>query len=209
MKTIKNTKCAVETCFKMFGSKWKSNIIRECHVHGICTFSDFKAGISEITDAALGLQIRAMVADGLLQKKDGGYQLTEKSLDLFPILDELNRLAIGRGFSENENMAQTPIDVAQDLMGSKWVSRIVYVLHYRNPCRFNALLQTIEGISHKILKEKLLKMEADGLILRVDHSDKSLWVEYYLTKEGEEVYRIIKSMTDFCVKYHLLCPDEI
>ncbi|MDO5294793.1 MAG: helix-turn-helix domain-containing protein [bacterium] len=160
----------------MFANRWKPFIIYECHKHGICSFSDLKNAIEGISDTALNMQLKSMMEDNLVEKTLEGYKLTTKGIDLFPVLSSVYEFAIRNGYTgEKGNCA---ISYTKELIGSKWTSRILWILHNQSPTRFNELQKSIEGISHKVLKEKLNWLQQIGFVIREDHGTKSPWVDY-------------------------------
>ena len=67
----------------------------------------------------------------------------------------------------------------------KWVLLIIYRL-YQNALHFNELKKSLEGISPKVLSQKLKILERDGFISRTIHEDNVIRVEYALTNLGIE-----------------------
>jgi DNA-binding HxlR family transcriptional regulator len=69
-----------------------------------------------------------------------------------------------------------------DLVTSRWAVLIVGALD-DGPMRFGALRRRLDGISQKVLTEKLRDLEQEGLIDRTV-TDRPLAVEYRLTDVG-------------------------
>ena len=70
-------------------------------------------------------------------------------------------------------------------MADKWVLLILNVLE-EQPIHFNLLKKKIEGISPKVLSQKLKILERDGFISRTIHENNVIRVEYALTPLGLE-----------------------
>jgi DNA-binding HxlR family transcriptional regulator len=64
-----------------------------------------------------------------------------------------------------------------DRLGDKWALLILATLHDRR-LRFTELLNTIPGISQRMLSLTLRKLERDGLIIRTAHAEVPPRVEY-------------------------------
>lgn len=207
---ISNGKCGVETVFKMIGAKWKPWIIYLCHTERSCTFGRLKQAMSPISDGTLATQINVLIKDGLIEKKSvtdtwkNQYCITKKTEELFPVMMDL--VAFAKLYGVQTDEFESCLEYSRKLMGTKWKTRIIWLLHNTETIRFNELQNSIEGISHKMLAQQLMEMEKNQLLIRKDYQEKKPRVEYSLTMQGEEAYKIITGMTEFCVKYELIKP---
>lgn len=78
------------------------------------------------------------------------------------------------------------------LIGEKWVSLIIGALECK-VMRFGELKRVCEGISQKMLTQKLRKLERDGLIMRTLYADiLPIKVEYRLTELGKSLLPIVR-----------------
>ena len=89
-----------------------------------------------------------------------------------------------------------PSRFALDLISDKWTILIIEILAEK-PRRFLELQRAIGGISKKVLASTLKTLEKNGFILRCDHSDIMLKVEYSLTPLGESLSQIFMVLTDW------------
>ena len=89
-----------------------------------------------------------------------------------------------------------PVATAVSLIGGKWKLLIIRNLKER-PWRFNELQRDIEGISQKVLTDRLRQMIDDGLVYRHDYQEIPPKVEYGLTELGKEMLPIIDALADF------------
>jgi DNA-binding HxlR family transcriptional regulator len=79
---------------------------------------------------------------------------------------------------------------ALDVLGQKWVMRIVRVLGERTQ-RFCELQDALGGANSATLSQRLRLLEDEGLIDRVAVSETPPWVEYSLTSKGADLRRTI------------------
>lgn len=93
------------------------------------------------------------------------------------------------------------LDFAMEFIKGKWKSILLCSL-YRGPKRFLELQKSIEGLSQKVLNEKLKELENDGLIEKVVYAEVPPKVEYFLTNKGKELYEIISPLEDWSTKYY-------
>ena len=92
-----------------------------------------------------------------------------------------------------DELPDCPVATTVSLIGSKWKLLIMRNLLVR-PWRFNELQKSLDGISQKVLTDSLRSMEADGIITRTVYPEVPPRVEYALSKLGEAMRPIIKSM---------------
>ena len=72
-----------------------------------------------------------------------------------------------------------------DKFADKWVLLIIYRLNPESK-HFNELKKSLNGISPKVLSQKLKLLERDGFVSRTIHENKVIRVEYALTPFGVE-----------------------
>ncbi len=81
---------------------------------------------------------------------------------------------------------QAALDAVAVLSG-KWHPTVLIVLADRGPSGFNELLESVPGISGKVLTETLTALEDVDLVDRTVVSESPLRVEYALTPAGEDL----------------------
>jgi DNA-binding HxlR family transcriptional regulator len=88
--------CPVSVSLETFGDRWSLLIIRDLMVRGRHTFKEFQASPEGIATNILSGRLRMLEAEGILigeaDAADGrkvNYRLTEKGIDLAPVLLEL------------------------------------------------------------------------------------------------------------------------
>ena len=87
--------CPVETTLTLIGDKWKVLILRDL-MPGTKRFGELKKSVGNVSQKVLTAQLRAMEANGLVNRKVYAevpprveYSLTELGKSLKPILDSL------------------------------------------------------------------------------------------------------------------------
>ena len=83
-----------------------------------------------------------------------------------------------------------------ETLADKWVLLIMNGLE-QEPKHFNLLKKNIEGISPKVLSQKLKKLERDGFIQRKVIETSTLRVEYSLTEFGLDFARTAYQMKEW------------
>ena len=87
--------CPVETTLTLIGDKWKVLILRDL-MPGTKRFGELKKSVGNVSQKVLTAQLRAMEANGLVNRKVYAevpprveYSLTELGKSLKPILDSM------------------------------------------------------------------------------------------------------------------------
>jgi DNA-binding HxlR family transcriptional regulator len=88
---------------------------------------------------------------------------------------------------------ECPLSKCMAFIGGAWIPNIIWYLSDQ-PRRFSELKDDLQGISPKVLSDKLKKMESDGLVVRSVQPTTPPTVEYALTPLGKEFKPIIKSI---------------
>jgi DNA-binding HxlR family transcriptional regulator len=88
-----------------------------------------------------------------------------------------------------------PVQVRQtaDLLERRWQLSIIYAA-LTGAMRFNEFAQAVDGISPRMLAERLRDLEAAGLIERTVLPTSPPTVEYRLTARGERLAPVIEAM---------------
>ena len=108
---------------------------------------------------------------------------------------------------EIEQYVRTRVDSgtglpAIEIIGSKWLMRIMFHLCRRSPRRFGELKRRIRGISNAALAASLRTLQEYGLITRTEYDELPLRVEYSITEAGLELmkldYAIVQWEKTYC-----------
>lgn len=86
--------------------------------------------------------------------------------------------------------ATSPAVTALDVLGHKWVLRIIHSLGERTQ-RFCELQDALGGANSATLSQRLKLLEDEGLVERRAISAMPPWVEYSLTPKGTDLRRAI------------------
>lgn len=100
------------------------------------------------------------------------------------------------------------LDLAMDSIRGKWKAVILCHL-YEEPKRFLELQRITNGVSHKVLTEKLKELEEDNLIQKIVYDENPPKVEYKLTPMGRDLSTIIKEIEKWSLKYYSNIVKEI
>ena len=79
--------CSVARALEVVGERWSLLIVRDAFL-GISRFSDFQRSLG-IARNVLAQRLEHLVAEEVLEKRDGGYFLTRKGRELAPALHQL------------------------------------------------------------------------------------------------------------------------
>jgi DNA-binding HxlR family transcriptional regulator len=91
-------------------------------------------------------------------------------------------------------VAGCPIGSVVDIIFSRWTTPILFLLNERGRQRFNDLRGLVEGITAKVLTQRLRQLERDGLVTRTMHAEIPPRVEYEITDLGRSLAPVFASL---------------
>lgn len=104
----------------------------------------------------------------------------------------------GGGNSEVKGCA---MDSVLRVLWKEWTTHILWTLSTKGPTRFNHLNRLVDGISPKVLTDRLRQMETDGLIWREHVASIPPAVTYGLTEKGKDFDSVLKAFETVATKW--------
>ncbi|MEO9364094.1 MAG: helix-turn-helix domain-containing protein [Nitrososphaera sp.] len=92
-----------------------------------------------------------------------------------------------------------PIETTFKIIGKRWTVLIIREL-LRGTTQFNRFLENIEGITPKVLTERLRELQGHGIVRRRIVSDSPIRVEYGLTDLGKEFEPVLLAAASFSMR---------
>ncbi|MEG0384850.1 MAG: helix-turn-helix domain-containing protein [Solibacillus sp.] len=89
--------------------------------------------------------------------------------------------------------------LAIEFIGKRWTGIIIYQL-FEGPKRYYELLNAIDGISDRLLSERLKELELEGLLKKNIIAEAPKKVEYELTPPGYEFIDVFKAIMNWARK---------
>ncbi|HUN78762.1 MAG TPA: helix-turn-helix domain-containing protein [Solirubrobacteraceae bacterium] len=91
-----------------------------------------------------------------------------------------------------------PVEVRQtaDLLERRWQLSIIYAA-LSGAIRFSEFAEAVDGISPRMLSERLRDLEAAGLVQRTVLPTSPPTVEYRLTARGRRLQPLVEAMRDY------------
>ena len=98
---------------------------------------------------------------------------------------------------------------AIQLLGKRWTGLILDSL-LDGSRRFCELTATVEGLSDRVLSDRLRELESEGIIERMVYPQIPVRVEYRLTEKGHDLRPVVQSIHEWAQKWIELpqSPDE-
>jgi DNA-binding HxlR family transcriptional regulator len=109
---------------------------------------------------------------------------------------------------KNQKRSDCPISCSLDLWGDKWSLLIIRDLMFGKSTTYKDFLNAGEGIATNILSARLLALEENGFIEKVDNPGTKTRVFYKLTPKGIELFPILVEIYLWSEK-HLTIPPTI
>ncbi|MCX2485038.1 winged helix-turn-helix transcriptional regulator [Pedobacter sp. MR2016-24] len=93
----KRSECPISSSLDIWGDKWSLLIVRDLMFAKECTYGDFLKSEEKIATNILASRLQMLESAGVITKKDHPqskakvlYRLTEKGIDLLPLMIEIN-----------------------------------------------------------------------------------------------------------------------
>ncbi len=95
-----------------------------------------------------------------------------------------------------------PLECAASFLSKKWTLSILVTIGNFSTLRFNHILDRVEGISAKMLSDRLGELEKQKLLKRTVFFEKPPRVEYALTPKGAKLYQAIVPLMTWAEKHN-------
>ncbi len=100
----------------------------------------------------------------------------------------------------NNQEYSCPVEATLGVIGGKWKPLILWQLK-EETLRYNALQQTLPGISPRMLTKQLRELEKDGLVNRYMYPEIPPRVEYSLTDFGKTIIPVLESLAQWGIEF--------
>jgi DNA-binding HxlR family transcriptional regulator len=95
-----------------------------------------------------------------------------------------------------------PIQASLRILGKKWTLLILRDIGFRKIERFNRLLESVGGITARMLSMRLKELERTGFIECVENRRSPMIVRWTLTRKGRDTLPIMLSLLSFGSKWY-------
>lgn len=106
------------------------------------------------------------------------------------------------------NEADNPLHHMLGVLAGPWTIYMIWVLSTEGPMRFGALRRRIEGISTKVLTERLRLLEAEGFVTRHYEPTVPPQVTYSPTARIAELLPVLKTFCELSRKWYGETPTD-
>ena len=97
---------------------------------------------------------------------------------------------------------------ATQLLGKRWTGLLLDAL-MQGSCRFCELTSLVEGLSDRVLSDRLRELEAEGIVKRVVYPQIPVRVEYQLTEKGYALKPVIEAIHTWAEQWIELVPQTV
>jgi DNA-binding HxlR family transcriptional regulator len=96
---------------------------------------------------------------------------------------------------------------AIQLLGKRWTGLLLDAL-MEGPRRFCELTATVEGLSDRVLSDRLRELEVEGVVDRIVYPQIPVRVEYKLTEKGLALKPVVEAIHEWAEKWVMLPEDS-
>jgi DNA-binding HxlR family transcriptional regulator len=97
---------------------------------------------------------------------------------------------------------QCPIKASMGVFGRKWTMLMLRDIGFRKIDRFNHLLESIPGLTPRVLSMRLKELEKDGIITKTEDATSPGIIRWTLTEKGEDALPILMRLIAFGSKWY-------
>jgi DNA-binding HxlR family transcriptional regulator len=116
------------------------------------------------------------------------------------MMSENKNCLIMEAIYNNSELKSCPIETTFRIIGKRWTVLVIREL-LRGNTQFNRFIENIEGITPKVLTERLRELEKQGIVKRKIVSEYPIRIEYSLTEAGKGFEQVLLSAASFSMKY--------
>lgn len=102
----------------------------------------------------------------------------------------------------NVEFAQCPIRTSLGVLGKKWAMLLLRDIGILGVDRFNRLLDSLPGLTPRVLSMRLKELEKEGYIQCVEKGKSPMIVRWGVTEKGRDIIPILLQFTAFGSKWH-------
>ncbi len=100
------------------------------------------------------------------------------------------------------SFASCPIATSLGVLGKKWTILIIRDIGMRKMERFSELLKGAQGITPRVLSQRLKELEGAGMIERIKNEKSPKLVRWGLTEMGWDTLPVLMAYTAFGSKWY-------
>ena len=89
---------------------------------------------------------------------------------------------------------------AIQLLGKRWTGLILDTM-LEGPQRFCEMTAIVEGLSDRVLSDRLRELESEGVVERVVYPQIPVRVEYRLTEKGRDLRPVVQAIHEWAEKW--------
>ncbi|HEX2124432.1 MAG TPA: helix-turn-helix domain-containing protein [Nitrososphaeraceae archaeon] len=95
-----------------------------------------------------------------------------------------------------------PIKTSLGVLGKKWTILIIRDIGFRKIERFNRILESIPGLTPRVLSMRLKELEKEGFIKCAEEKKSPMMVLWRLTEKGKDTLPILMQLVAFGSKWY-------
>lgn len=109
---------------------------------------------------------------------------------------------------EVKKRSDCPVSCTLDVFGDKWSFLIIRDLLFAKECTYGDFLKSAEGIATNILASRLVTLEENKVIEKLEHPSSKAKVLYKLTRKGIDLLPVLIEMHLWYDKYGTIPEDK-
>jgi DNA-binding HxlR family transcriptional regulator len=111
-------------------------------------------------------------------------------------------LVVNGALRPDVHFAECPIKASMGVFGRKWTMLLLRDIGFRKVDRFNHLLESIPGLTPRVLSMRLKELEKDGIIEKIVDETSSGVTRWTLTEKGRDTLPILMRLIAYGSKWY-------
>lgn len=94
---------------------------------------------------------------------------------------------------------------AVEIIGRRWAGAVIRAM-LGGAVRFSEIRDAAEGITDRVLSQRLKDLEAEGVLTRTVHDQTPVRIEYHLTEKGRDLAAVVGAISAWANDWHVARP---
>lgn len=97
---------------------------------------------------------------------------------------------------------------AVEIIGRRWAGAVIRAM-LGGAVRFSEIRDAADGITDRMLSQRLKDLEAEGVLLRIVQPDTPVRIEYHLTDKGRDLADVVGAISQWADEWQVARRQEV
>lgn len=97
---------------------------------------------------------------------------------------------------------------AVEIIGRRWAGAVIRAM-LGGAVRFSEIRDAADGITDRVLSQRLKDLEAEGVLLRTVQPETPVRIEYHLTDKGRDLADVVGAISQWADQWQVARSQEV